>query len=258
MELTKFFENYIDYQPLSEFCNTNSFLTYDDFVENASSFALEIAVSHPSIKFTKFQKDLEDYHLSLNNNQISNLEVVNLECQKCLSLEIEMNQLKKKVEDIENWIKFELKKFDNQKIFTQSGNDGDILLKGKWICRMEILKECTEKSPPNDIKDLIFNVFGENYLKKFESVSSFSLELKVAFNELLGKFSIILCMFFHKNFLEIFIDSKLLKYGGKNKKELRAFYNERIRRFFHNRKHYEKNKNKKYVLNSYATFLFVF
>ncbi|KAJ6216660.1 hypothetical protein RDWZM_007817 [Blomia tropicalis] len=67
-----------------------------------------------------------------------------------------------------------------------SGNDGDILLKGKWICRMEILKECTEKSPPNDIKDLIFNVFGENYLKKFESVSSFSLELKVAFNELLG------------------------------------------------------------------------
>ncbi|KAI2797167.1 hypothetical protein BLOT_011145, partial [Blomia tropicalis] len=226
MELTKFFENYIDYQPLSEFCNTNSFLTYDDFVENESSFALELAVSHPSIKFTKFRKDLEDYHLSLNNNQISNLEVVNLGCQKCLSLEIEMNQLKKKVEDIENWIKFELKKFDNQKIFTQSGNDGDILLKGKWICRMEILKECTEKSPPNDIKDLIFNVFGENYLKKFESVSSFSPELKVAFNELL--------------------DSKLLKYGGKNKKELRSFYNERIRRFFHNRKHYEKNKNKKY------------
>ena len=155
--------------------------------------AFEIGTNYPQVKLQSLVEDLSKYQEYASQSAAGEDDKNHHQecCSSCKStihqLSSQVDYLSEKLSSLENYIKSELKKFDNPQLLSQSAKEGDFLLQEKWLVRAQFLHNAALDSSSKDLSELMETVFSKSLLKSYSSPKDFPPDLAKAFTELIGK-----------------------------------------------------------------------
>lgn len=91
----------IIYSSLIDYCTSENYSAFNDFIDNEKEFAFEVAINHPNIQFKVFRDDVH----KANSQEINNETV---ECSSCKQLQAELTKVNKRIDELEAFIKIRL------------------------------------------------------------------------------------------------------------------------------------------------------
>lgn len=186
------------YIPFSVFSD-HQITTVEDFKNHLVLNAYSFLRLFKSISLSKLESDLEVFQIEYEkkmfmiSTQDGNQIVYNCDHPCCSVLNNKLNEvlnelkiIKSKNEELESWIKQELKKVDNPMVIQQARNAGDFLLEEKWLVKYEFLQNAANDCGKNDLANLMDSVFGKKFLQKYKSYKDLPSDLRNAIDTLIG------------------------------------------------------------------------
>ncbi|KAH9517259.1 hypothetical protein DERF_007937, partial [Dermatophagoides farinae] len=199
--ITEFCNSYDDYKSCLEYMSDHQITTVEDFKNHLVLNAYSFLRLFKSISLSKLESDLEVFQIEYEkkmfmiSTQDGNQIVYNCDHPCCSVLNNKLNEvlnelkiIKSKNEELESWIKQELKKVDNPMVIQQARNAGDFLLEEKWLVKYEFLQNAANDCGKNDLANLMDSVFGKKFLQKYKSYKDLPSDLRNAIDTLIERY----------------------------------------------------------------------
>ncbi|KAI2807927.1 hypothetical protein BLOT_005867 [Blomia tropicalis] len=229
-ELQDFCNSQEKYKTLAQYFEDNFIFSMDDFIDKQKDICFDFTVEFPGITFSEFKKDFITFseknassNLGICSPQLNDQGTVVLDNVALENLIKSHETLKQRVNDLEDYIKNELSKFNHQKERSKVLEEGDFMIQNKWLVKINSLQSTANNSGVGQVTELFDCVFGQTTLRKYKGVIDMPNDLKAAFHEL----------------LDHYVDAKLSANGGDRKTILSAA-KYKLNKRFHNWNNYSK------------------